>query len=203
MIGLLGSLLGGRGGRMLGGMIGGRNGAMIGGLVGSLIGGRRLSRGLSRGGGLGGLTGGLGGLLGGDDDQSAATGQASGLADDGDAITEEDAALLIRAMANAAKSDGSVSREEVEGILGRLQDAEDGEVEFLNRELTSPFVPADQFAAGVPDDLAVETYVVSATAVEIDTNEENDYLRDLAAALKIDADSRDALHAELGIVAVE
>ena len=190
MIGLLGSLLGGRGGRMLGGMIGGRTGAMIGGLVGSMVGGRRVAGAVRNAGGLGGL----GGLFGGGGDDGGADQLA-----DGPALTEADAEILIKAMANAAKSDGTVDQEEVDNILGQLDDASADERAFLQQELTSPLVDPAVFAAGVPEDLALEAYVVSATAVRVDTAAERTYLKSLGAALGISDEDQDALDRDLGV----
>jgi len=180
---------------MIGGMIGGRHGAMIGGLLGSIVGGRRLSRSMGnrgRSGGLGGL-GGLGALIGGGDDDRAQE------APMGEPLSDHDAEILIKAMANAAKCDGQVDRAEVDAILGQVQNTSDAEMEFLNRELTSAFVPAADFAALVPTDLAPEAYVVSLAAVTVDTEAEERYLQDLATALDIDREDVEALHGQLGL----
>ncbi len=176
MIGLLGSLLGGRGGRMLGGMIGGRNGAMIGGLLGSLLGARRL------GGALGGI-------------KSKFTGGDSEASDLGD----EDAAMLIRVMVNAAKADGTIDRSEQEAIMGQLGDVSSDEREFLQAELAAPAMSPAELGASIPRNLAVEAYAVSLTAITVDHESERSYLIDLAEAMGVDSATRDSIHTELDL----
>lgn len=177
---------------MLGGMVGGRTGAMIGGLVGSLVGGRRVAGAVRNAGGLGSL----GNLFGGGRDDEA-TNQLA--ADDAEPLSEADAEILIKAMANAAKSDGTVDQEEIDHILGELADATPAETAFVQEQLSAPFVDASRFAAAVPRDLTLEAYVVSATAVRVDTAAERTYLKDLGAALGIPADDQRAIDQDLGV----
>jgi uncharacterized membrane protein YebE (DUF533 family) len=199
MIGLLGSMMGARGGRMLGGMIGGRTGAMVGGMIGSMIAGRklgRLGRSVGGGGGLGGLIGGLTGQ--GDGDQ-----QASGLIGEhpqGDSLTEGEAEILVRLMCNSAKADGQVDRDEAARIAQQVGDeVSDDERAFLSAELSSPFVAPDTIAAQVPSELSAEAYAVSLLAIDIDTAAENSYVADLAAALGLTNADRAEIHQELGL----
>jgi len=190
MIGLLASMVGGRGGSMLGRMIGGRTGAMIGGLAGSLIGGRKLSR-LGRsmmnkknGRGGGGTT---------SNSFAAEAGEA-------DVISDADAATLIRAMCNAAKADGQVDEKEAHNISGELGDeVSSDERAFLEAELTSPMQSAADMAAAIPADLRDEAYAVSLMTVEVDSVEEAQYLQDFAAALGLSSDDVSEIHAELGV----
>ena len=182
MIGMLGSLLGSQGGRMLGGMLGGRTGAMIGGMAGAMIGGRRL------GGALGGAVSGIKNQMSGDDDQG-----------DGGELTEADAALLIRTMANAAKADGEVSQSEVDTIMGELGDASREEQDYLRRELESPLIDVKALSASVPQELSAEAYMVSLVAIRVDTDEESSYLRALAGELGLDNSVVEAIHEDLGV----
>ncbi len=169
---------------MLGGMIGGRTGAMIGGMAGAMIGGRRL------GGALGGAVSGLKNQLSGDDDQV-----------DGESLTEADAALLIRVMANAAKADGEVSAAEIEAIFGELGDVDQEEQAYLRRELESPLIDVAALAASVPQELGAEAYMVSLAAIRVDTDEESAYLVALANGLRLGQDTVAAIHDDLGVSA--
>lgn len=170
---------------MLGGMIGGSTGAMIGGLAGSMLGGRGIGSALGSAGGLGGLLGG-----GNDDDPQA----------DGNQMSEADAETLVRAMANSAKADGKVDQSEIDQILGELgDDITSKEQTFLSQELSSPFIPAEDLAKMVPEGLAVDAYVVSLLAIQVDDGKEIDYLRSLSGAMGIDDQGRNAIHDELGI----
>lgn len=170
---------------MLGGMVGGRTGAMIGGLAGSMLGGRKLASAM-RGG-----AGGLGGLLNrGDDDAPA----------DGAEMSEADAQVLVQAMANSAKADGHVDSAEIDQILGELGEGiSSKEQAFLSEQLSSPFIPPEDMAKMVPEDLNVDAYVVSLLAIEVDNGKEIDYLRTLADAMGIDESGRNAIHDELGV----
>ena len=179
VIGLLGSLVGARGGRMLGGMIGGRTGAMVGGLLGSLVGSRQLGRlarsVMDRGGDDGGD--GLDGVL-----------------------SDDDARLLVSMMSNSAKADGQVDQDEADRIAAQIGDnVTADERSFLRSQLSSPFVAASEIAATVPADLSAEAYAVSLLAVDVDTAAESAYLSDLAAALGLEADDVAEIHAELGV----
>lgn len=178
MIGILGSLLGGRGGRMLGSLVGGRTGGMVGGLAGAFLGGSQLRR--------------LGKLFKGRGDGAEEAGNSVD-------IDEDQAESLVRAMVNAAKADGEVDNDEAQQILSELGDVSADEEAFLRAELASPFLSAAAVAQGVPGSLKVEAYAVSLVAINVDTIEEAGYLRDLADALGISDDDRDDIHDELGV----
>ncbi len=182
MIGLLGSLLGSQGGRMIGGMVGGRTGAMIGSMAGAMLGGRKLGSALGAG------KSGLSGLLGGNKDDNSQT------------MTDSDAQILVRAMTNSAKADGHIDQTEIDHIVGELgEDVTRDEQEFLNNELSSPFLPPADIAKAVPAELSVDAYVVSLLSIEVDDGKEVAYLKTLADELGINNDDRDAIHDELGV----
>jgi uncharacterized membrane protein YebE (DUF533 family) len=186
MIGLLGSMLGGRGGRMIGGMIGGRHGAMLGGLAGAMLGGSQIRR-------LGGLLNGIGGR---DDEpgSSRAPSQAEGL------ISDADAEILVRAMCNAAKADGHIDGEETNRIVAEVgEDATAEEQIFLRRELRSPQLSASEFASNIGPDLSFDVYAVSLIAITVDTMEEASYLRDLRDALGLSHADVDQIHDQFSL----
>lgn len=184
---LAGSLLGAFGGRALGGMLGGNTGRMIGSLAGSMLGSRGLG-GMARGGG-GGASSMLGDLFGGDDDKAEAA--AANLDD-------EDAEILIRAMCNAAKADGTVDETEMKNIVERLGDLSADEETFLRHELSSP-LDLEAFIPTVPSGMENEVYTMSVLAIDIDTGAEADYLARLAQGLNISDDTRGKIHEALGV----
>ncbi|MBT8240765.1 MAG: tellurite resistance TerB family protein [Acidimicrobiia bacterium] len=187
MLGVLGSLLGSRSGRMIGGMIGGRHGAMLGGLAGAMLGGSQIRR-------LGGFIGGL------NDRGGAADTDARPPSGDDKAISEDDAELLVRAMCNAAKADGHIDGDEANRIVEETgAEAAADEQIFLRRELHSPHLPARQFAADIRPDLAFDVYAVSVLAITVDTMEEAMYLRDLRDALGLSHSDVDAIHDQLSV----
>ena len=182
---MVGSLLGAFGGRALGGMLGGNTGRMIGSFAGSMLGSRGIG-GMGRGGGgLGSITD----LFGGDNDKAEAAGAQ---------IADDDAEILIRAMCNAAKADGSVDDSEVHNIMSRLGDLTRDEEAFLRHELSSPLDLAG-FIPTVPSGMENEVYTMSVLAIDVDTGAEADYLAQLASGLNIDNDTRSKIHEALGV----
>ena len=192
---------GGRGRSRSGG--GGMGGNIAGAVLGSLLGGRS---GGSTGGGGGGMMDILGGLMGG-----GGQGAASGLVSSGasapeaapqhaapavDADTE--AETLIRAMCNAAKSDGKFDEAEQKAILGRLgDDVDQEEMDFINGELSKP-LDVQAFAQSVPAGLGPQAYAFSVMAIKIDEQSEARYLGELAQGLGIDPASCNQIHEQLG-----
>jgi len=168
---------------------GGGLGSLIGGLLGG--GGGKSSA----GGMLGGLLGSgvLGSLLGGNgSSESAPAALASPSA-------EEEATLLIRAMCNAAKSDGSIDKAEQQKIIGKLgSDVSQAEIDFVEAQLMSPLDPAG-FAASVPAEMAASVYAVSLMTITVDTPQEAQYLQQLAGGLNLDRQTVSAIHQQLGV----
>jgi len=179
MAGLLGSLVGARGGSMVGRMLFGRTGGMIGGMIGSMLAG-------SRGGS---MLGGLGGLFGGGDDDKAPE-----VPD----MSEGDAAVLIRAMCNSAKADGRVDESEIEAILGQLGQIDKDDEAFLRNELQSP-LDLDGFVAEVPSHMKDQVYAVSLLSIEVDNINEEHYLAALANGLGLDKNDVNELHDEVKV----
>lgn len=105
-----------------------------------------------------------------------------------DAVTQESAALYIRAMIAAAAADGRIDEKEQQKILGGLKQAGvDAEAEaFLADELNNP-ATAEELASGVqsPEE-ALQVFTAARIAVDLDTNEEHDFLVELAQHLKLD-----------------
>lgn len=170
-------------------------------LIGSLGGG-------SGGGSLGDILGGvLGGVLGG-----AATKRGGGfgeilnesLGNCGEPKTrptqEQDAVagLMLRAMIQAAKSDGRVDAREQEKLLGNLGDVSPEEKRFVEAELRSP-VDVQGLARQVPNGLEAQVYTMSVMGIDLDNRKEAEYLHDLATALQIDRRQVNHIHTRLGI----
>lgn len=209
---LLGSVLGG--GKSSGGAGG------LGDLLGSVLGGGSsrstpsneiMPEGSS--GGLGdllgmGKSGGLGGLLGG---ALAKYGQVNNpnvptpRADDHSMLpagydpreASAQAELMIKAMINAAKSDGSFDKSEQEKILSKLGDVTQDEIDFIRREFAAP-LDVQGFARSVPRGMEHQVYAISLSAINLDENAEAQYLGELAQALRIGANEANQIHAQLG-----
>jgi uncharacterized membrane protein YebE (DUF533 family) len=118
--------------------------------------------------------------------------------------TADQAVLLIRAMIAAAGADGAVDPEERRRILARVASAGVGQAEreFLERELAAPR-PLTEVLGGVTStELAEQVYVVSLLAVDVDTESERTYLRELARRLALDDAAVSRLHRMLGVSAL-
>lgn len=220
----LGSLLGGDKqssgglGDLLGGLLGGQqaqgSSGGLGDLLGGLLGGKQ-GQGSSGGGGLSDLlkggnskSGGLGGLM------EAALRQYQQSQDTKAPDTSHDhcdhlpmgashqdasneAELLIRAMINAAKADGSIDQTEQDKIVSKLGDISSAERQFLRQEFAARLNVKD-FINTVPRGIEQQVYAVSLMAIDLDTNPEAHYLHELAQGLGISKDMSNRIHAKVG-----
>ncbi len=104
------------------------------------------------------------------------------------AVTNETAVLYIRAMIAAAAADGRIDPAEQAKIMGGLKQAglEQEAHDFIVQEIQNP-ATADQLAAACQSgEQAVQVFTAARIAIDLDTNEENDFLVDLATKLGID-----------------
>lgn len=193
--GLASSMTGGSGG--LGGLASsmtGGGGGMARGVGGGMLGGLAMMAlkhfMQSRSGGGGG--GGIGALLGGGDDA-----QANPLAGMSESQANDQAIVLIRAMINAAKSDGRVDATEQQRIVERLGDAGQEEIDFLRQEMAAP-LDVDNFIRSVPRGMEQDVYQMSLLAIELDQQAEAQYLGQLASGMGLDGESCNRIHREMG-----
>lgn len=107
----------------------------------------------------------------------------------------DQAKVLARAMINAAKSDGQMTRDEQKKILERLDSQE--EVDFLRAEFDRP-LDVREFTWSVPRGMEEQVYVMSLLTIELDEQKEAEYLADLAHGLRLDTSRCNEIHRELG-----
>ncbi|MEL6451381.1 MAG: tellurite resistance TerB family protein [Pseudomonadota bacterium] len=221
---MLGGLMGGGAGGaaglqdMLGGLMGGAQGgtsAGLGGLLESLGGGgassgglQNMLGGLAGGAGAAGLLGAMGGKMAGRPaDNGASFGQVLNSNFDQTpqdpieptADQEAAAALMLRAMIQAAKSDGQLDDAEQEKLMGQLGgDIDAEEAAFLRTEMAAP-VDVDALVAQVPAGLGPQVYAMSVLAIDLDSQAEAQYLHKLAQGLGMDAHAVNDVHAQLGV----
>jgi uncharacterized membrane protein YebE (DUF533 family) len=199
---LVRSLLGGRGaGSSFGGTAGslsgsgGRAGAFSGGamgLLGMLASAAMQHFGSGQGGTRqGGVQQGLGqpGLA---EDAAPYQGGASG-----DEQTR--AMVMIRAMIAAANADGEIDPQERQRILGRLEEAgADAEAQaFVREQMARPTDLQAIVSAVDSPHTAIEAYAASLFAIDVDTEAEAAYMRQLAQGLRLDPALVRELHASL------
>lgn len=198
-------------GDLLGGMLGGGGraggnplGDLLGGALGGTLGGRGGAS-ASRGRGNTGMAilatiamAALKNWTDGQRAQAAFAGKESGFsAQELAAVSApETEQLILRAMVSAAKADGQVSEDEIQRIIGKIDD--DGvsadEKRFLIEALRQPLDMAG-LIADVPNPVvAAEVYAASLLAIELDTPAEAAYLRQLGNGLGLDAATISRLH---------
>ena len=211
---MLDGLLGGAGGSTQRGAGGGMPGG-LGGLLEQLGGGSK-----GGAGGLGGLLGGLasaagaGGLLAGTDEtlrrrpqrESGSFGEV--LNSQFDATPEpaiepsQDqeaaAALMLAAMIQAAKSDGTFDAAERDKLLGRLGDVDPEEAAFVNAQMKAP-VDVDALAKQTPKGMEPQIYAMSLLGIDLDTQDEAKYLHKLAKAYGMKPAEVNDVHAQMGV----
>ena len=224
--GMLGGMLGGgaaggaTGSGGLGGLLEslGGGGAQTGGAAQGGLGG--LLGGLAGGGGAGGMLGGLasaagaGGLLGG---LTSAMGNAPAQNDQSFGAVlnsqfdetpepaiqpsqdqEAAAALMLAAMIQAAKSDGTFDDAEKEKLLGQLGDVDAEEAAFVQAQLQAP-VDIDNLVANTPEGLGQQVYAMSVMGIDLDTQDEAQYLHKLATAYGMQPAQVNEIHTQLGV----
>ena len=178
---------------------GASNGA--GGGLGSLI--EQMTGGQSGGGGaLGGLLGGLmsaaGGKGGGD--FGSILNQSMGR-DEPEAQPSQEqeavAGLMLRAMIQAAKSDGKFDAGEQAKLMEHLGDVSPEERDFVNAEMRAP-VDVAGLARQVPQGLERQVYAMSLLGIDLDNRTEAQYLHDLAQEFRMDKDAVNRVHAKMG-----
>jgi len=202
---VLSGALGGGGGGGLGGMLGdvlnqaghaagGKQNLALGGLgalAGALLGGGGKSLGGALGGGVMALLGAMAfkALRG----SGQSTGQVPlGLLEPQTEAEQQElehhTELVLKAMINAAKADGQIDEEEIQRIVGKLQeggsDAEDQRYVLTQMQKPAETEKLISAAKGRPE-LAAQIYAASLMAIEVDTPAERAYLGKLASGLEL------------------
>ena len=113
------------------------------------------------------------------------------------AMMEDQAKLMIRAMIQAAKSDGEIDAEERQNILDHLGDATDEEIAFVQAELDAP-VDVAALAAAAGDATKAQVYSAALMAITVDTEAEKQYLAQLASALGLETAKLSEIHKAMG-----
>lgn len=108
------------------------------------------------------------------------------------------AGLMLRAMIQAAKSDGKIDDSEREKLLGKLGDVSTQERDFVNAELAAEIDVAG-LAQQVPNGMEAQVYAMSIMGIDLDNQTEAQYLHDFATKLGIDQSSVNHIHDQLGV----
>lgn len=220
--GVGGQLAGGGLGDMLGGLLGGATGAVkrgdpmaiggLGALAGAVLSGGSL-RGAVQGGGLA-LVGtlamsalrdwGKGGEAPSNPEELAQQAPL-GVRPPHNAAEEEEvqhnALVILKGMINAAKADGKIDEEEMQRIIGHLNKngVTDEERAFLESEINKPLDLHGLINQINSPELAAQVYTASLLAIDVDTNAEQEYLRQLAQGLGLSQQTVVNIHDFLGV----
>ena len=106
-----------------------------------------------------------------------------------DAVSNDDALLMVRTMIAAAAADGRIDADEQQRILSNLQgggELEAGAEEFLAKELNAPASASDLANAVKSKEQATQIYAAARIAIDPDTTGEKAFLKELADRLGID-----------------
>lgn len=109
----------------------------------------------------------------------------------------ERALILVRAMANAAKADGRIDREEQQSILSHIKNPSPDVIQFLQDEFRTP-LDVRGFAKSVPSGMEQQVYMLSLIAMDLDTSDEAKYLMELSDALRLSPEVRQRIHEQVG-----
>ena len=109
--------------------------------------------------------------------------------------------LVMAAMINAAKADGVIDQNELNRIVGRLEEtgADRDEAAYVQAELRKPGNLLDLIKAVPNQEAAVQVYAASLLATEADTPVERDYLNRLAQGLDLPQQTVAYVHRSLGV----
>lgn len=102
---------------------------------------------------------------------------------------EKDAELILKAMINAAKVDNKIDQQEVQKILGKLDEtgASQEARELVLAEMGKPLDLEHFFQeACTRPQLAPQIYAASLLAIEVDTPAEKQYMQQIAERLNLD-----------------
>ncbi|WP_136442256.1 DUF533 domain-containing protein [Pacificoceanicola onchidii] len=112
---------------------------------------------------------------------------------------EEMAALMLRAMIQAAKADGGIDEAEKAKIIETLGDDADAEdMAFVQDQLAAP-VDAAGLAGDTPVPMRTQVYSASLMTIRVDTAAEAQYLDSLAKAMALDEPTVNTLHMQMGL----
>jgi hypothetical protein len=107
------------------------------------------------------------------------------------------ARLLIRAMLQAAKSDGRIDRDERQRILKAMGTPGKAEMDFLDTEIARP-VDISALVRDTPDGAEAQVYMMALMGIDLDAQDEADFLHQLARALDLTPQMVNAVHTRLG-----
>ncbi|RDW11872.1 DUF533 domain-containing protein, partial [Paracoccus thiocyanatus] len=182
----------------LGGLLGGAAAGGLGGVLGDLLGrsgaqAQPASRGLAQKDAQPQNDASFGelfneALVSGDEPSTAPTPEQNALA-----------GLMLKAMIQAAKSDGEIDEAEKAKLMAEFGELDDEERAFIREQMAAP-VDAAALAREVPQGFGPQVYLMSLMAIELDNRKEAEYLHALAQGLGLDKQAVNDIHQKLGVI---
>lgn len=108
------------------------------------------------------------------------------------------AGILLKAMIQAAKSDGKIDDAEKQRLMAEFGELDEAERTFIREQMTAP-VDAAALAAETPQGMGPQVYLMSLMAIDFDNEAEARYLNSLATALKLDQQQVNQIHQQVGV----
>jgi uncharacterized membrane protein YebE (DUF533 family) len=110
---------------------------------------------------------------------------------------DETAGVMLKAMLQAAKSDGRIDASEKQALTKNLGDISPKEMAFVNEVMEAPVDPM-ALAREVPSGAEAQTYMMSLIACDLDSDAEAQYLNSFAVALGLEEQQVNQIHAQMG-----
>lgn len=112
----------------------------------------------------------------------------------------ETAELCLKGMISAAKSDGQIGQDEMDRIVGKLEEGgvTEEERQLVLSEMTKP-LDLNGLADAIPNrQVGAQVYAASLMAIKLDTPSEQAYMQALASRVGLDGDTVRRLHQLVG-----
>lgn len=109
------------------------------------------------------------------------------------------AGLMLKAMIQAAKSDGEIDEAEKAKLMDQFGELDDDERAFIREQMAAP-VDAAALAREVPQGFGPQVYLMSLMAIEFDNRKEAEYLHTLAQGLGLDKETVNGIHQKVGVI---
>jgi len=133
---------------------------------------------------------------------SSASGLAGGLSENEirQMTAPATAELCLRGMIEAVKADGNISQDEVQRIVGKIEEGgiTPEERQFVTEHMQRP-PDANGLIAAIPNrEVGAQVYVAALMAISVDTDAERTFLARLAQGCGLDRQTVERLHAMVG-----
>ncbi len=114
--------------------------------------------------------------------------------------SREEVYILLKAMVNAAKSDGEVDELEEKKIIEFMGNMSKVEQMFVEHELRKK-INVEEFLKEIPKEMAEQVYYMSLFAIDLDNESEREYLEMLSNKLNLPYSVIENIHESLDVEA--